>query len=129
MRTLAAALLLAVAPTVLAVAPALAQSQTWAGSALTFTAPANCRVAAERAFLQGSGWNATIRVLLRNRSPQTLTVRGDSELQGNGQRKSAPFGPRIIAGNEAAEVTLMNPYGGSLEGSRLMVRVLNCPAG
>ncbi|ONG50236.1 hypothetical protein BKE38_18815 [Pseudoroseomonas deserti] len=128
MRSLRTAFLLALAPAVMAVAPAAAQQQ-WSGASLTFTAPANCRLAVERAFLQGSGWSASIRVVLRNRSAQTLTVRGDAELQGNGQRKSAPFGPRIIAGNEAAEVTLLNPYGGSLDGSRLTVRVLNCPAG
>ena len=133
MRSLHAALLLALAPaalaTTLAATPAAAQTQQWSGSSLAFTTPASCRLAVDRAYLAGSGWSATVRVVLRNRGTAPMRVSGRAELAGDGQRKSGNFGPNAVPANGTAEIELMNPYGGSLANSRLTVTVAACPAG
>ena len=108
--------------------PAAAQSTTWSGANLRFTplANASCRLALERAYLQGSGPMASIRVVFRNRGTQPVSVTADIELAGNNQRKSGPEGPFRIAANTTREQQTLYPFGGSLAGTTLTVRITAC---
>jgi hypothetical protein len=108
--------------------PAAAQSTTWSGSNLVFTplSGSPCRLALDRAYLQGSGWSASIHVVFRNRGTMPVSVTADVELVGNGQRKSGPHGPFPIAASAVSDQQTMAPYGGSLAGSTLRVTITAC---
>ena len=128
MRHIIAATLLASALGAGAALPAAAQTTEWRGSQLVITPMANCRVAVERAYLQGSGWSASIHLVFRNRGPAPASVNVDVQLQGNGQSKSGSYGPyRIVAAATSDQQTLP-PFGGSLTGSTLRVRFTACAA-
>ena len=108
--------------------PAAAQSITWSGANLRFTPLANspCRLALERAYLQGSGTMASIHVVFRNRGTQPVSVTANIELAGNNQRKSGTEGPMRIAANSTRDQQTLYPFGGSLAGTTLTVRILAC---
>ena len=108
--------------------PAAAQSNAWSGANLRLIPLANSsyRLALDRAFLQGSGPMASIRVVFRNRGSQPVSVTADIELAGNNQRKSGPEGPFRIAANTTREQQTLYPFGGSLAGTTLTVRITAC---
>ena len=85
-----------------------------------------CRIALDRAYLQGSGWSASIHVVFRNRGTTPVSVTAHVELQGDGQRKSSPHGPFQIPAGATADRDIMAPFGGSLANSVLQVRVTAC---
>lgn len=125
MRPLLAATLLAATFGAL---PAAAQTTEWRGSSLVVTplSGADCRLPVERAYLQGSGWSASIHLVFRNRGPAPLTATANVELQGSGQRKSTQHGPFTVVSGGTADRATMAPYGGSLAGSTLHVTFLTC---
>ena len=125
MRHLIAATLLTAA---LGTLPAAAQTTEWRGNSLVVTplAGADCRLPVERAYLQGSGWNASIHLVFRNRGPAPLTATVNVELQGDGQRKSSQHGPFTVVPGATSDRATMAPYGGSLAGSTLRVTFLSC---
>lgn len=126
MRHIIAATLLTTALGAGAALPAAAQTTEWRGSNLVITPLPNCRVPVERAYLQGSGTNAWIHLVFRNRGSAPASVSVNVELSGNGQRKSGAYGPyRVNAGATSDRQTLA-PYGGSLAGSTLTVRYTAC---
>ena len=123
MRRLALALLLASSAL-----PAAAQTTTWTGAnlALAQLAGSGCRLALDRAYLQGSGPMATIHVVFRNRGTTPVSVTTNIELVGNSQRKFGDYGPFSIAANGVSDQQTLYPFGGSLAGTTLRVRVTAC---
>lgn len=128
MRHIIAATLLTAAVGAGTALPAAAQTMEWRGSNLVVTPLPNCRVPVERAYLQGSGWSATIHLVFRNRGAAPATVSVDVELVGNNQSKSGSFGPYRIAQAATSDQQTLSPYGGSLTGSTLRVRYTACGA-
>lgn len=128
MRHMIAATMLATALGAGAALPAAAQSTTWSGASLVFTplSGTNCRLALDRAYLQGSGSMATIRVVFRNRGTTPVSVTANIELQGNGQRKSGAEGPFTIPANTTSDQQTLYPFGGSLAGTTLRVNITAC---
>ena len=126
MRHLIAATLMATALGTGAALPAAAQTAYWTGSKLIVTPRPNCRVEVDHAYLQGSGWSASIHLVFRNRGAELTGVNVQVELQGNGQSKSGAFGPYRINPGAASDQATLSPYGGSLAGSTLRVRFTAC---
>jgi hypothetical protein len=129
MRHIIAATLLASTIGTTAALPAAAQTTQWSGSHLVVTPLAGCRVAVERAYLQGSGWSASIHLVFRNRGSAPASVTANVELAGNGQSKSGSYGPYRIVPAAASDQQTLSPYGGSLTDSTLRVRYTACTAG
>lgn len=128
MRHLIAATLLATVAGGGTALPAAAQTAQWSGSNLVIVPLANCRVPVERAYLQGSGPNAYIHLVFRNRGAAPASVTVNVELSGNDQRKSGTYGPYRIVAAAASDQQTLAPYGGSLAGSTLTVRYTACGA-
>lgn len=128
MRHIIAATVLTAALGASTALPAAAQTTQWTGSNLVITPMPNCRVAVERAYLQGSGWSASIHLVFRNRGTGPTSVNVNVELQGTGQSKSGAFGPYRINQGAVSDRATLSPYGGSLDGSTLRVRFTACSA-
>lgn len=129
MRHIIAATLLTTALGAGTALPAAAQTTEWRGSNLVITPLPNCRVPVERAYLQGSGWSASIHLVFRNRGSAPASVNVDVELVGDGQSKSGSYGPYRIAQAATSDRQTLSPFGGSLAGTTLRVRYTACGAG
>ena len=112
----------------LTVFSAQAQTINWIGINLQFTplSGSTCRITVDRAYLQGSGPLGTIRIQFRNRGTAPVRITALVELQGSGQSLSGLVGPAEIPHASTANVAAMRPFGGSLEGTRLTVKLQSC---
>ena len=108
--------------------PAAAQSTSWSGNRLVLTplSGSPCRIALDRAYLQGSGWSASIHVVFRNRGTTPSSVTANLELVGQDQRKTSPHGPFTIPAGSVADRDIMAPFGGSLANTTLRVNITAC---
>jgi hypothetical protein len=98
-------------------------SHEWTGSNLRFSTVSTpgCTLQMVRAFNR----TGTMFANLRNTSSGTRVVTVEATLQGTGQSKTGGGSASIRAG-QTGDVQLMTPYGGSLLGSTLTVRVTGC---
>lgn len=108
--------------------PAAAQTTSWSGNRLVLTplSGSPCRIALDRAYLQGSGWSASVHVVFRNRGTAAISVTANVELVGQEQRKISPHGPFTIATGSVADRDIMAPFGGSLANTTLRVNITAC---
>jgi hypothetical protein len=128
MQKITAKILMTVVLGCLSVFSAQAQTVSWSGTNIRFTSlsGSTCRITIDRAYLQGGGALATVRVVFRNRGAAPARITADVELQGSGQRKSGRLGPVDIAAASTADVAVMQPFGGSLAGTILSVKLQSC---
>ena len=113
--------LLALAPL-----PALANT-SWSGSTLVLQGGTTngCNITKVSASHTGSDLSE-MRVILRNRGTRTVRISGDTELSGQGQRKTGTLGSVQIAPGQTGTTTAGYIYGGSLAGTTLRINITAC---
>ena len=119
--TLAAIGILALTPL-----PALADT-SWSGNTLQLTGGTinGCNIQKVSASHTGSALSE-MRVILRNRGTRTVRISGDTELSGQGQRKTNSLGSVQIAPGQTGIATAGHIYGGSLAGTTLRINITSC---
>jgi hypothetical protein len=122
-KTIIAALILASA---LAATPALADT-TWTGNNLVLNGGTTngCNITKVSASHTGSDLSE-MRVILRNRGSRTVRISGDTELSGQGQRKTNSLGSVQIAPGQTGTTTAGYIFGGSLAGTTLRINITAC---
>lgn len=113
----------------LATLPALAQAQavmTWAGQNLSISGNrANgCDLRVVEVTHSGSQLSA-LRVMVANRAQAAMRLTAELTLTGDNQRKTGTFSG-VIGGGQVATLQGIQPFGGSLAGTRVAVVFHNC---
>lgn len=106
--------------------PALANT-SWSGNSLVLAGGTTngCSIAKISASHTGSDLSE-MRVILRNRGTRTVRISGDTELSGQGQRKTGSLGSVQIAPGQTGTTTAGYIYGGSLAGTTLRINITAC---
>lgn len=110
--------------------PAAAQAQTaWGGTALSILGNRSngCDVRIIQATHSGSTLNP-IEVLVANRAGTPVRVTAEATLMGDNQRRTGLM-MVLIGAHQQATMRGLYPFGGSLAGSRLVIRFLGCTPG
>jgi len=95
----------------------------WTGNAKRFTpsSVAGCSLELQRVFLR----SGSIFAILRYTGTGARNVNLEARLAGGNNSKTGGGYGRVNAG-QTSEIQLMTPYGGSLTGSTIAVRVTGC---
>lgn len=106
--------------------PALADG-SWSGNTLVLTGGTTngCNIQRVSASHTGSTLSE-MRVILRNRGSRTVRIGGDTELSGQGQRKTGSLSSVQIPPGQTATTAAGYPYGGSLASTTLRINITSC---